>query len=210
MNSKDKVSYGPWVADVIQGSRDLTIFATLYLTCYHESCHTNVTMRRTLHTCVLVCVSVLNCLTCYGVATISRLLKMIGIFCRILSLLWVSFAKETYHFEEPTNRSHPIPWIIPHTCHNESSLTSTHGGDQTSNISISKFNEFLVGSFEWRGLRWHTWKLVWKSEDSRENVFDMCVDSREYLLEILTVVNIFSPISSVCGLPWVVQGGEDP
>jgi len=38
----------------------------------------------------------------------SRLLKMIGLFCRILSLLWVSFAKETYHFKEPTNRSHPI------------------------------------------------------------------------------------------------------
>jgi len=33
---------------------------------------------------------------------------MIGLFCRILSLLWVSFAKETYHFKEPTNRSHPI------------------------------------------------------------------------------------------------------
>ena len=44
----------------------------------------------------------------YGVATISRLLKMIGLFCRILSLLWVSFAKETYHFKEPTSGSHPI------------------------------------------------------------------------------------------------------
>jgi len=44
----------------------------------------------------------------YGVATISRLLKMTGLFYRILSLLWVSFAKETYHFKESTNRSHPI------------------------------------------------------------------------------------------------------
>jgi len=44
----------------------------------------------------------------YGVATMSRLLKMIGLFCRILSLLWVYFAKETHHFKEPTNRSHPI------------------------------------------------------------------------------------------------------
>ena len=44
----------------------------------------------------------------YRVASISRLLKMIGLFCRILSLLWVSFAKETYLFKEPTNRSHPI------------------------------------------------------------------------------------------------------
>jgi len=44
----------------------------------------------------------------YGVATISRLLNMIGLFCRISSLLEVSFAKETYTFKEPTSRSHPI------------------------------------------------------------------------------------------------------
>ena len=50
----------------------------------------------------------LRVVSCCGVATISRLLKMIGLFCRILSLLWVSFAKETYHFKEPTNRSHPM------------------------------------------------------------------------------------------------------
>jgi len=48
----------------------------------------------------------------YGVATISRLLKIIGLFCRVSSLLWDSFAKETYNFKEPTNRSHPIA-----TCH---------------------------------------------------------------------------------------------
>jgi len=44
----------------------------------------------------------------YGVATISRLLQIIGPFCRISSLLQGSFAKETYHFKEPTNRSDPI------------------------------------------------------------------------------------------------------
>ena len=33
---------------------------------------------------------------------------MIGLFCRISSLLQASFAKETYNFKEPTNRSHPI------------------------------------------------------------------------------------------------------
>jgi len=43
----------------------------------------------------------------YGVATISRLLKNIGLFCRISSLLLGSFAKETYIFKEPTNSSHP-------------------------------------------------------------------------------------------------------
>ena len=43
----------------------------------------------------------------YGVATISRLLKMIGLFYRISSLLQGPFAKETCNFKEPTHRSHP-------------------------------------------------------------------------------------------------------
>ena len=43
-----------------------------------------------------------------GVATISRLLEIVGLFCRKSSLLQGSFAKETYNFKEPTNRSHPI------------------------------------------------------------------------------------------------------
>jgi len=41
-----------------------------------------------------------------GVATISRLLKIMGLFCRISSLLYGSFANETYNFKEPTTRSH--------------------------------------------------------------------------------------------------------
>jgi len=44
----------------------------------------------------------------YGVATISRLLKIISLFCRISSLLQGSFAKETFNFKEPTSYSHPI------------------------------------------------------------------------------------------------------
>ena len=52
--------------------------------------------------------------TWYGVATISRLIKIIGLFCRISSLLQGSFAKETYNFKEPTNRSHPPIW--PYGC----------------------------------------------------------------------------------------------
>ena len=43
----------------------------------------------------------------YRVATISRLLAIISVFCRISSFLLGSFAKETYNFKEPTNRSHP-------------------------------------------------------------------------------------------------------
>ena len=44
----------------------------------------------------------------YGVATVSRINSIIGLFCRISSLLQGSFAKETYNFKEPTNRSHSI------------------------------------------------------------------------------------------------------
>jgi len=46
--------------------------------------------------------------TGYGVATISRLLKIVSLFCRISSLSQGSFAKETNNFMEPTTCSHPI------------------------------------------------------------------------------------------------------
>jgi len=49
----------------------------------------------------------------YAVATISRLLKNLGLFCRISSLSQGSFAKETYDFKEPTNRSHPTVHAHP-------------------------------------------------------------------------------------------------
>ena len=49
-----------------------------------------------------------SCKCNYGVATVSRLLKIIGLFCRIQPLLQGSFVKETYNFKEPTNRSLPI------------------------------------------------------------------------------------------------------
>jgi len=46
--------------------------------------------------------------TVYGVATVSRLLEIIHLFCRISSLLQGCFAKETYNSKEPTNCNHPI------------------------------------------------------------------------------------------------------
>jgi len=44
----------------------------------------------------------------YGVATMSRMLKNTGLFAEYRSLFDISFAKETYIFKHPTNRSHPI------------------------------------------------------------------------------------------------------
>jgi len=45
----------------------------------------------------------------YGVATISRLLKIVGLFCKRALQKRGYSATETYTFKEPTNRSHPIP-----------------------------------------------------------------------------------------------------
>jgi len=45
----------------------------------------------------------------YGVATISRLLKIIKLFCKRALQKRLCSAKETYYFKEPTNRSHPVP-----------------------------------------------------------------------------------------------------
>jgi len=48
------------------------------------------------------------CRSCYGVATISRMLKNIGLFCKRYLQKRPIFCKETYIFKHPTNRSHPI------------------------------------------------------------------------------------------------------
>ena len=40
----------------------------------------------------------------HWVFTMSRLLKVIGLLCRISSVVQGSFAKETYNSKEPTNR----------------------------------------------------------------------------------------------------------
>jgi len=45
---------------------------------------------------------------CYGMATISRLLKITGLFCKRALLKRLYSAKEPYDFKKPTNRSHPI------------------------------------------------------------------------------------------------------
>ena len=47
-----------------------------------------------------------------GLATVSRIDQIIGLFCRILSLLKVSFAEESYNLIDPTNCRHPILTIV--------------------------------------------------------------------------------------------------
>ena len=62
---------------------------------------------------VWVCLFMFHCglicaCGCYGVATISRLLKIIGLFCKRALHKRRYSGKETWTFKEPTNRSHPI------------------------------------------------------------------------------------------------------
>jgi len=52
--------------------------------------------------------SISSCKYKYGVATISRLLQIIGLFCQRALLKRQYSAKETNNFNEPTSRSHPI------------------------------------------------------------------------------------------------------
>jgi len=72
--------------------------------------------------CVCVCVSMWGCawlvqvfrkvllyrVTCYGVASRSRLLKVIGLFCKRALQKRLYSAKETYNLKKSTNRNHPI------------------------------------------------------------------------------------------------------
>ena len=67
----------------------------------------------------------------YGLATVSRIPTLIGLFCKIQSLWQGSFAKETYNFKKPANRSQPItksPQIhqMRNTLHHTASRTSPH------------------------------------------------------------------------------------
>ena len=58
--------------------------------------------------CVLRMVAHSTCENTYGVATISRMLKNIGLFCKRDLQERPIFCKETYIFKHPTHRSHPI------------------------------------------------------------------------------------------------------
>jgi len=69
----------------------------------------------------------------YGVATISRLLKITGLFCRLSSLLQGSFAKETCNFKDGQCRKVHIMCRIVRIIEKEKEkrALSTHRGNQT-------------------------------------------------------------------------------
>jgi len=58
--------------------------------------------------CAMCCSALEGLSSGYGVATISNLLKIIGLFYKRALQKRHIFCKETYNLKEPTNRSHPI------------------------------------------------------------------------------------------------------
>jgi len=143
----------------------------------------------------------------YGVATTSRLLKIIGLFCK--RALWKRrySAKETYNFKEPTNRSHPIAITLKRYCQNTPAIrcySATHGGDQTSNIWISRSDRIPVSSSKRWGLLsitvktcFNFWGLPWKFVWNVRGLLGKVV-------EILAVV-IISQVRSPPSVVWYNQ-----
>jgi len=93
----------------------------------------------------------------YGVATISRMLKNIGLFCKRALQKRPIFCKETYIFKHPTHRSHPILEvtyrILLPLFLGLNIVVSAHG--------LSTWNEFNAQGFERRGLLEETCRILW-------------------------------------------------
>ena len=92
---------------------------THHVTHINESFHTCRWV--TTHVCMRHVTHINESWYTYGVATVSRINKIVGLFCRIWSLLYASFAKEPYNLIDPTNQSHPI-WmsqvaLMDESCH---------------------------------------------------------------------------------------------
>ena len=90
--------------------------------------HTIISVRSISTSCAIWCAEIfVNMITyvrshttiqcsSYGVATMSRILKNIGLFCKRDLQKRPIFCKETYIFKHPTHRSHPIgssPHAVP-------------------------------------------------------------------------------------------------
>jgi len=88
-----------------------------------------------------------HCMHYDGVATISRLFKKIGLFCKRALYKRRYSAKETYYFKEPTNRSHPpcahaiglgcITMCTPESCHTYEWVNVTHTNKSRHDSDVS-------------------------------------------------------------------------
>ena len=90
------------------------LYIWLHLTRMHDSIYG----CNWLDLCVRVTrLTTLHMAARYGVATMSRLLKKIGLFCKRALQKRRYSAKKTYNFKAPTHRSHPMPYISIYKWH---------------------------------------------------------------------------------------------
>ena len=83
----------------------------------------------------------------YGVPTISRLLTIIRLLCKRDLQKRLYSANETYDFQEPTNRSHPITYI-PSGCPGGHLRDRIHGKNETNPPAMLLLARVLVGSLK--------------------------------------------------------------
>jgi len=85
-----------------------------YVVCVCSCCVCCVWVRGWVDGCVSVSVFMAMSMSVpvgYEVVTISRLLKIVGLFCKRALKKRGYSAKETYNCKEPTNRSHPTSHV---------------------------------------------------------------------------------------------------
>jgi len=92
-----------------------------------------------VYACIHIHIYIRLSIYTYGVATISRLLTIIGLFCKRALSKRLYSAKETYYFKEPTNRSHPI-YVCTHSARYASRLCVCniyiHAAPATSHVDV--------------------------------------------------------------------------
>ena len=90
----------------------ISISICIYMSLCYYACHYDMTRPRVWQDSFIYVTWLIDspcaCHYSYGVATISSLLKIIGLFCKRALLKRNYSAEETYILKEPTNRSHPI------------------------------------------------------------------------------------------------------
>ena len=137
---KSQVSFAkePYKRDDILQSRHILVVAMVYCIINYRSLLQQSPIKETIFcrrdiSQSLQCIN--NCCGLqYGVATNSRLLKIIGLFCKRTLQKRRYSANEPYHFKEPTNRSHPILFgATSATAYSYSTRTRTH----TYTLSLS-------------------------------------------------------------------------
>jgi len=115
----------------------------------------------------------LTCIT-YGVALVSRIDKIIDLFCKRALQKRRYSAKETYNLIDPTERSHPIQFSSQKSPIIFGPYTNAHGGDTLQMLTWREW--FMILSADGP----HTRRLLRKRkhEKSRRCILSRCILGR--------------------------------